>query len=210
MLRKDTVTEELITILKKLMKQQSLVDFRLAGGTALALQLGHRRSVDIDLFTSSELNKPIIKDELMSTFLGLLPEKESRWGLRYTIQGIKVELYGWNIPFIKLPIEEEGVRMAALEDIAAMKLEAIKERQEKKDFYDLAALIQKFSLKEMLDFYKIKYPDLDIRFVADALSNIDAADETPEPLILTESNWQKTKNAILEAFDQFVKQQKRK
>ncbi len=208
MLFKNTVSEDLVSALNGLMQLQSLKGFCLAGGTGLALQLGHRMSVDIDLFSSLDWDKTIIKREIQEVFLLASPERENRWGLRYTIKGIKVELYNWEIPFLKPFLIEDHIRLASLEDISSMKLEAIKERKERKDYYDLAILLSQFTFAEMISFYKTKYPYQDTRVVLDALSAVDEAERTLDPPMLIDLSWGQAKDKIRSGFNQFVTEQK--
>jgi Nucleotidyl transferase AbiEii toxin, Type IV TA system len=158
MLHIETVTPTLLNIITKICAEPFFKSFRLVGGTALSLEMGHRMSVDADFFT----NETFDKDEAIRVLLSIFPQfmvlKSSSHGFAATYQGVKMDIYTWGVPFL-LPVkEEEGIRLADIRDIAALKLEAIIQRKEEKDFRDVQALLQLFSLSELIDFFKERYP----------------------------------------------------
>ncbi|MDH6254195.1 hypothetical protein M2347_003922 [Chryseobacterium sp. H1D6B] len=159
MLYKETVSDEMWELLQKLMKDENLKDFNLVGGTALALRLGHRLSVDIDLFTTKDFNSEMMLKYFQNTYGA--KEKESRLYnntvLTY-IENIKVDIISHKYPLIN-PIEiQDGVRMISNEDIAAMKLHAIHQSGERyKDFVDMYFLLEHEPLKFYLEAYQRKY-----------------------------------------------------
>jgi len=159
MLCKETVSVEMWELLQKLMKDENLKDFNLVGGTALALRLGHRLSVDIDLFTTKDFNSEMMLKYFQNTYGA--KEKESRLYnntvLTY-IENIKVDIVSHKYTLIN-PIEiQEGVRMISNEDIAAMKLHAIHQSGERyKDFVDMYFLLEHEPLKCYLEAYQRKY-----------------------------------------------------
>ncbi len=128
----------------------------LAGGTALALHLGHRISVDLDFFTPQVFDEKTLSGELSQ-----LPEyKEDGiawrtvWG---KIANTKFSLFYYQYPLIKETIDFNGVQILSKEDIAAMKIHALEDRGAKRDFTDLYFLAKEFSLEQMLLFYDKKY-----------------------------------------------------
>lgn len=156
----ETVSKPLLECLKKLMANSAFDDFVLVGGTALSLQLGHRISVDIDLFTANDygsMNLENIKTALSNTFPyieGL--EKLNGRNLGYTvyigdsqIDNVKLDLF-YTEKFITPTIHQDGLRLASLQDIAAMKMEAIVNSKRKKDFWDVHELLDCFSLSELI------------------------------------------------------------
>lgn len=189
MLYYHTISPGTLSLLKELMSIKDLGLFRLVGGTSLSLQLGHRISVDLDFFSAK-----------MEVF-----ELQSMSGTGFTsfIHNIKCDFYNWSVPFIKEAFIKDQIRLASLEDIAAFKLDAIIRRKEKKDFWDIDALMYVFSLKDMFDFYKQKFIYNDIKIVLDALSEIDIADESEEPIIVGEKKWDEVKKNIKEKWKEF-------
>lgn len=185
------------------MSFQELNLFRLVGGTSLSLQLGHRISVDLDFFSDRSFD---INEITMLLNGGAEPfelQSISRTGFTCFIQDIKCDFYNWGVPFIKAPRLEDEIRLCSLEDISAFKLDAIIRRKEKKDFWDIEALICVFSLKELLSFYRQKYIYNDIKVVMDALSEIDIADESEEPIVVENKTWDEVKGNIKKSWKEF-------
>ncbi len=157
MLRKETVTPGTLELLKNLMAVQNLADFFLVGGTALSLQIGHRISIDIDLFSQNAFDENIL-------FAYLESEKKLRLNFldRNTIKGqiddIQVDLISHPYPLVDEIQVQEGIRLAGLKDISAMKLNAIVGSGSRlKDFVDIAFLSSYLSLEEMVGSYSYKY-----------------------------------------------------
>lgn len=153
MLFTSTVQPDTLVLLDKLMQVPELSDFLLVGGTNLSLRFGHRISVDLDLFT----NKPFDRDEVYGGVLKFLPQttlldqrKQTIW---LTINGVRVGLILHEYPYVKGVEEIDGIRFLSVEDIIPMKLEAMATRGVKKDFWDMAELLNHFSLPRMLGFY---------------------------------------------------------
>lgn len=124
MLRKETVSEATLELLKKLMKDELLKDFFLVGGTALSLQIGHRISIDLDLFTMASFDDNQMLVDLENEYKFQL-DYRSKNTLKGEIDGVKVDLITHNYPLVKPLLNVDGVRMASPDDIAAMKLNAI-------------------------------------------------------------------------------------
>ncbi len=189
-----------LTLLRSLGKLPELGPFFLVGGTALAIQIGHRRSEDLDLFTLEEFNperclsavKTLAVETL--TVVGTAPNT-----LNLVIDGVKVDLIRHNYPLIHEPCPTEFCRLASRPDIAAMKLAAITNRGSRKDFIDLYFLLREFTLPGMLDFYTAKYAGHDIFPVVRSLLYFDDADAEPEPVMLEEVPWATVKAAITRA-----------
>ncbi|MBF4470927.1 nucleotidyl transferase AbiEii/AbiGii toxin family protein [Flavobacterium sp. HJJ] len=159
MLHKETVNQEMWELLQTLMKDQMLKDYILVGGTALALRLGHRLSVDIDLFTTKDFNPQMMLQYLQRTYD--VKEKESRLHnntvLTY-IKNIKVDIVTHKYPLLHAVEQKEGIRMISNEDIGAMKLHAIHQSgQRYKDFVDMYFLLEEKPLKFYLEAYQRKY-----------------------------------------------------
>jgi len=157
MLHKETVSKEMWELLQKLMKDEKLKDFTLVGGTALSLMLGHRLSIDIDLFTTNAFDERFIFNHLADNYPVAVKNMFENT-LLLEISNIKVDIiahqYEWQTP-VKTA---ENVRLASLEDIGAMKLHAIfQDGSRIKDFVDMHFLLEHNSLKMYLEFYKKKY-----------------------------------------------------
>lgn len=197
MLQTRTVAPELMELLIKLMNEKAFSGFNLAGGTALALQLGHRNSVDIDMFGHSEI-KPTLFYDILSSF-GEIAERQSSTNIYISeINKIKIDFVNYSrFPQIDEIIEAQGIRMFTPKEIAAMKLNAISGRGNKKNFIDLYFLLKTFTLEEMIGFYREKYTDASEFMMLKSLSYFGDADLQPEPKVFTEFNWDECKNTIL-------------
>ena len=159
MLRTETVEPRTLDILRKCMKLPCLDSFTLVGGTALSLQYGHRKSVDLDFFGDvTELNTGRIKSEL-ETIGDTRLASQSSVMLGYYVYDIKVDIVKYKYKLIELPIIIDSIRMAHPLDIGAMKLAAISGRGKRKDFYDLYFLLIEYTLVQLLECNRLKFPD---------------------------------------------------
>lgn len=157
MLRKETVNDATLELLTTLMNDQLLQDFFLVGGTALALQIGHRKSIDLDLFSQKPFDPEQMLAELEPKYQFQL-NYQARNTLKGNIDGIQVDLITHNYPLVNPLLNVEGVRMASAPDIAAMKLNAISGNGTRlKDFIDVAYLSSSITLAEMIDSFGEKY-----------------------------------------------------
>ena len=159
MIYKETVSKEMWKLLQRLMEDEMLKDYILVGGTALALRLGHRLSVDIDLFTTKAFDSKMMLKYLQDNYS--VQEKGNRLHnntvLTY-IDDIKVDIVTHNYPLLNSVENIEGVRMISNEDIGAMKLHAIHQSGDRyKDFVDMYFLLEHEPLKFYLEAYQKKY-----------------------------------------------------
>ena len=192
MLHLSTVDSTTLELLKKLQSIPILHNTRLVGGTALALQIGHRKSVDLDFFAS--------EDELtmaLEQIGSLVVLKESPHIHIYQLNNVKIDVVDYQYSWIDDAVVMQGIRMASLRDIAAMKITAIIGRGTKKDFIDIAFLLQRFSINKILDFYSQKYPDGSTFMAMKSLAYFDDAEEDIMPYMLTDISWEKIKSQIL-------------
>ncbi|MBD0288702.1 MAG: nucleotidyl transferase AbiEii/AbiGii toxin family protein [Flavisolibacter sp.] len=183
--------------------------FRLAGGTSLALQKGHRISIDIDLFAGQPFDNTMVLQALEAY---LYPEKPAAvrtfpFGFFCTIQDIKTDFIFWGDSFIEEPVVEENIRMASPLEIFAMKLQAVISRKTKKDFFDIALLLQSIPLKNALEAYKKKYNEQDIAPVLKQLLYFEEADGDVDPNMLISFTWQEVKQIIMDAVQNFWKEE---
>jgi predicted nucleotidyltransferase component of viral defense system len=194
-LQQKAVSPDLWSLLIRLMSFQSLQDFYLAGGTALALRYGHRVSVDIDLFTDKPFDAVKLSEALVHEYdlSGLSVEENTILGV---IEGIKFDCMAHQYPCIGGVECIEGVRMLAVEDIAAMKLNAIANRGSQKDFWDLYELMQHYSREQLLSFFARKYPEASIWTLEKSISYFEDADLEPTPKCLKARHWAEIKSEI--------------
>ncbi|TCD01297.1 nucleotidyl transferase AbiEii/AbiGii toxin family protein [Pedobacter psychroterrae] len=190
MLRKETVSQSTLELLTTLMKDPLLEDFFLVGGTALALQIGHRLSIDIDLFSK----KPFDADQLLAEIEFRYPFQlnyQARHTLKGSIDGVQVDLITHNYPLVNDLLVVEDVRMASAEDIAAMKLNSISGNGTRlKDFIDVAYLSSSLSLSQMIDAFCEKYGNRNPAMLVKALDyhkDIDFLE--PIQMLGSKYNW---------------------
>jgi len=157
MLRQKNVVSEMIDMIKETQNESMFKEYILAGGTALTLQIGHRTSTDIDLFTIEKMNSPELVKYFKKKYENCNPVIANDEFIRLFANDIKVELVCSKEKYIKEPVVQDGIKMFGLEDISAMKLSAITGRTKARDFIDVAYLLQNYSLKNMFEFYREKY-----------------------------------------------------
>jgi hypothetical protein len=196
----DVVTPQLLRILKTLMESHAFDNFRLVGGTALSLYRGHRISVDIDLFTDAlygSIDFNAIDNFLRITYPYVDTSNYSIVGMGkpYYIGGdkndcIKLDLY-YTDDFIQDVQMIDGIRLATLEEIIAMKIDVISRGGRKKDFWDIHELMYDYSIKEMLALHEKRYPYTHDQEVIKAnLSCFTIADEDFDPICLRNNHWE--------------------
>jgi len=163
-LRTQSVERPLWNLLKDLQKSKIFSPYFLVGGTALALQLGHRVSDDIDLFTREDINKDEIIDFLNTNYFGNYQIRNSQNIIfQVSVNDIKVDFVKHNYTLIEDIKSEDGIKYLGKKDISAMKLMAVANRgNQAKDFIDIYYLLREISLKDMFEYYKQKYNQNDI------------------------------------------------
>jgi predicted nucleotidyltransferase component of viral defense system len=186
------------------MARPELAQFALVGGTNLSLRLGHRKSIDLDLFT----NAPFDTQILAATLPAVFPQTEvvslSDIMLFLYIEDIKTDMVSLPYPWLQSFDVVEEIRLASLPDIAAMKLSAIARRGVKKDFWDIAVLLDHYSLDEMLDFYRRKYTSHDIFHLLRSLVYFEDAEAQKDPDPLDNTTWKQVRKKVEVAVQRYV------
>jgi len=147
-------------------------DFYLAGGTALALYLGHRDSIDFDFFTPKDIDTEKLftrLKEIFSEFKILKIQEEKNTLAVLVDDDIKISFFSYPYELLKHTIDEENFSLASIEDIACMKLSAIIGRAANKDYIDLYFILKKFDLKEIIELAKKKFPDIEVNLILKSL-----------------------------------------
>jgi len=195
MLYYQTIDSTTLELLKRLQASPLFSNMRLVGGTSLALQIGHRKSIDIDLFGQLNVDYEILIEELRS--IGeVRPLNNSRNIHCFLINHIKVDIVNYNYPWIENPLVIDDLILAQFEDIVAMKLNAILGRGSKKDFIDLFFLLKEFTLKESINFYNQKYNDGSEFLVLKSLVYFDDANQEEMPFMFDPISWVEIKDNI--------------
>lgn len=173
MLLKGAIEADTLNLLIKLQNTKELEGFYLAGGTSLAMQLGHRKSIDLDLFTQKDFDFNELLEFLEAQFEFRM-DYSSKNTLKGSIQNIKIDLIAHKYPLVKDPVDLLNTKILSIEDIAAMKLNAITGNGTRsKDFIDIYFILKHYSLQEILDFYKIKYKTRNTLHVIKSLNYFD-------------------------------------
>lgn len=167
----------------------------MVGGTALALQIGHRVSVDIDLFGQMEADALAVSGFLNQMGRTIQIKKSANINI-YVVNYIKVDIVNYPYKWLEQAVGDSGITLAGMKDIAAMKLAAIAGRGSKKDFIDVFFLLKYFPLSEMLGFFNQKYPDGTELLVLKSLTWFEDADRDEMPLVLEDCDWKLVKHRI--------------
>lgn len=205
MLSIQTVQPDTLELLKAISAQPEVKELRLVGGTALALQYGHRQSVDLDFFGKL----PEDKDELIDVVRrvgDVTVLNRSKIILQMVVNQVKVDFVDYSrYPWIDEPILEEGFVLASDKDIAAMKINAIMGRGTRKDFIDLYVLLQHYSLAQIMDFYRQKYPEFSEYRALLSMTYFDDAEMQDMPLMFIKTPWESMKTSIIQAVEAYQK-----
>lgn len=206
-----TVTPLLLSVLKTLMAAKEFAPFRLVGGTALSLYRGHRESIDIDLFTDAEYES-IDFDSIDAYLRARYPYVDTSkdniigFGKSYFIgedrnNCVKLDIF-YTDEFIDPAVNIDGIRLASVEEIIAMKLDVISRGGRKKDFWDIHELIDDYSLDQMFSLHKKRYPyGHDKVILKNNFTQFKNADEDFDPICLREKHWEVIKMDMLDFID---------
>jgi predicted nucleotidyltransferase component of viral defense system len=179
------------------MQKEYLNSFVLVGGTALALQLGNRESIDLDMFSTADFSSNEVLSSLLNDYQ-IVVNNQLTQTLISTINHVKVDFIKFHYPFIRPFVVIDNIRMASVEDIAAMKLDAVTGRGSKKDFYDLYFLLQQFSIDDLFSFYIEKYPHQTTFHVIRSLTYFEDAEIQPNPIVFDKTiTWEIVKQKII-------------
>lgn len=203
MLSIQTVQPDTLELLKAISAQPEVKELRLVGGTALALQYGHRQSVDLDFFG----RLPEDKDELIDVVRrvgDVTVLNRSKIILQMVVNQVKVDFVDYSrYPWIDEPILGDGFVLASDKDIAAMKINAIMGRGTRKDFIDLYLLLQHYSLTQIMDFYRQKYPEFSEYRALISMTYFDDAEMQDLPLMFIKTPWESMKTSIIQAVEAY-------
>jgi predicted nucleotidyltransferase component of viral defense system len=204
MLYTKCVDPKTLELLSRLTNLPFLQDFYLVGGTALALYFGHRKSIDLDLFTNSDVDWDALNDEILTIGAWQSFHRRKRIYQGY-LESVKVDFVHY--PYLPLnPINHiEGFRLISIEDIAAMKLSAVTGRGTKKDFFDIHLLLQSLSLAEMVALFDKKFPEIGTFHVLRSLTWFEDAEKDLDPELFEEVSWYEVKAFIKMTVNAYLK-----
>jgi predicted nucleotidyltransferase component of viral defense system len=205
MLYKETVEPGTLGLLRELMAVKELEQFRLIGGTALSLLLGHRASIDLDMCTDASFDADSLFYKLSSVFPSFSVQDVKSPRLFFTyINDVKVDFVHTFEPFAFDCDVIDGIRFGSVEEIIALKLNAIAGRGAKKDFWDLHELLSHYSLDQMMEFYQKRYPNKALVMVAKSLTYFVDADLQPDPKCFKNLKWGIIKENIKREINTYI------
>lgn len=214
----ETVSSLLKETLDILMQEPLFTPFRLVGGTNLSLRFGHRISVDIDLFTDAEYRS--LDFRAFETFLSKrFPYYECTSntsivgaGKSYHIgksvnEHIKIDLM-YADPFLEQAEIIDGIRMAGVKDIIAMKMNVVSRNGRKKDFWDLHQLLHEYPLSDMFDFHAQRYNwEHNEKELLTKFTDFTEAENQPDPICLLHKDWDEIKLDLIDEADNYFRKQ---
>ena len=214
MLYYDTVNDLLRESLIKLINAETFKMFRLVGGTALSLRLGHRESIDIDLFSDAPYGSLNFKEidnylNINFSYVDHLKNIDPGLGKSYFIghsnkNTIKLDVF-YTDDFIQPEYIEDTIRMATIEEIIAMKIDVIQRGGRKKDFWDLHELFNTYDIEKMLQLHKQRYPYAhDREIILKNFINFTQADDDFNPICLMGKHWEFIKEDIIEIISAYT------
>lgn len=200
MLQQQTVPARALELLKAIQSNAFFEGTRLVGGTALAMQIGHRISIDLDFFGDFPHDHNLISQELsaMGSVVNLRNTKSIKI---YKVDDVKIDFVNYQYNWLEDAGVEQNFCLAGKKDIAAMKISAITGRGSKKYFVDVYALLNFFSLAEMMQWFIEKFPDGSLFLAQKSLIYFDDADEEKDPNMLVSYDWKKIKKRIVKEFE---------
>jgi predicted nucleotidyltransferase component of viral defense system len=207
MLHYETVLPGTFTLLKDLSKLDSFQKFSLVGGTALSLRYGHRHSEDLDFFSNENFDRQAIIEELVKIYSNQFIHQETGFkkSLFCSIKDVKVDVVYYPHLLIRPLINEDDIIFYSDEDIAAMKIQAILGRGKKKDFWDLALLLEKHGLGNIIDWHTEKFPNQMLLIsIPQTITYFDDAELSQDPICLLGLSWEDVKNKIRSAVRDYL------
>lgn len=205
MLREETVEPATLGLLKKIISLPELKEFRLVGGTALSLLYGHRKSIDLDFFTDKSFEKDKLFLELESNFGDIKPRDITRNIIQCTIQNVKVDFVSVRDPFAYPAQIIDQVPFCDIRELIALKLNALKGRGRKKDFWDIAKLLEFYSFDKLFEFYHDRYIYDDTFAVIRSMAYFNDAEDDIDPDTLDKMTWAGVKKTISKGLEVYYK-----
>ena len=209
MLRKESIDTKVLGLLYSLQEKEYLRDFFLVGGTGLALLIGHRLSLDLDLFTTKDFDAENLLEKLESDFDFSMDYIEKNTIKGFT-NGVKVDFLAHKYPLINKTLKIENLRIASIDDISAMKVNSVaNDGTRVKDFIDLFFLISEheYSIEKLLKNYEAKYIQRNAMHALKSLNYFEEVNvaDWPELLKKKEISWKAVKNRIDKACKDYIR-----
>ncbi|MDH5769123.1 MAG: nucleotidyl transferase AbiEii/AbiGii toxin family protein [Nitrospirota bacterium] len=207
-MHRECFPEEGWQVLRALKKMLSKYHAIMAGGTSLAVQIGHRISEDLDFFTNEEFHIELVISAIRKTKLPFRLISEEEGSLITEVKGIKISLLRYDYPFLDKPVIYEGIKIAGILDIASMKVIAISQRGTKRDFVDLYFILQDIPFHKIAEHMVKRFGKerLNPVSIGKSLVYFSDAESNPEPQYIkgNAQDWDKIKKFFKGHVKQFV------
>ncbi len=195
----NAVDNQLLLLIDQLATHAEVVEsFYLAGGTGLALQLGHRTSIDLDLFHEQAFST----ERYVSLLIGLGGRvmQSEEGSVHGVAAGVKVSFLQYPYPLLRPLQTVRGLHLASIEDIAAMKVVAISQRGDKKDFFDLYEILKSVSPRDLKALFLKKFgaSRINCYHILKSFLYFDDAEQQPDPLSLNGTRWEQVKGFFID------------
>lgn len=205
MLQQNAVAPTTLELLKAICAINELESFALGGGTSLALRMGHRVSIDLDFFTNTNYSTSSVFQIITKKFSSAELLFEQNQTMIFTINDIKVDFVLYPFPWLQSFNVIDGIRLLRVEDIIPMKLQAVSNRNAKKDYWDIAAMLKDYPLAEMMKIFSSKFPQIDVGFIIHSLTDFEKADTELDPDTTdNETTWDEIKIQLTNAVRQYT------
>jgi hypothetical protein len=209
MLQKESVDKAVFDLILSLQRKDYLQDFILVGGTGLALIIGHRKSMDIDLFTLKDFDAESILEKLETDFNFQMDFLE-RNTIKGSIKGVKVDFITHKYPAIGYTVEEDGIRILSMDDISAMKVNSVaNDGTRVKDFIDLYFLLadHNYDVESLLSNYTAKYSKRNALHALKSLNYFEDVDvsDWPELLRRKDTSWDEVQILLNKACELYIR-----
>jgi predicted nucleotidyltransferase component of viral defense system len=197
-MHEETIAPQTKSVLDKISGKDFQKQFYLAGGTALALHLGHRISVDLDFFTAEKFSVSHIKEELSKLGNFEVTSEDADGTLNGILDGVSVSFFKYSYKNIYPTVPFGGIFLADEKDISAMKIDAVASRGSRKDFTDIYFLLQKYHLSELINFFETRYKTIHYNklHILKSLCYFENAENDPFPIMLKNVSWEEIKRTI--------------
>lgn len=205
-MRKEAISQTTLAVWQKIAANPLAENFYLAGGTALAVQLGHRQSIDLDFFSDKDWSGEEVKRQLSS--LGKFEVvSEAAGTLHGLLDGVRVSFLRYHYDLLFPPATFAALKLADERDIAAMKISAISSRGGKKDFIDLFFLLKKYDLPDLVGFFEKKFQGIGYNklHIFKSLTYFEEAENEPTPMMLKKVAWREVKEEIRDKVNEFLR-----
>lgn len=193
----ESIDKRTKLVFEKIAKSGIISQFYLAGGTGLALHLGHRNSIDFDFFSNEKFSNSELKNGLAKlgdyTLSG-----EDEGTLHGVLDEVKISFFYYKYNQLYPFSDFEGIKIADERDIAAMKIDSISSRGNKRDFIDLYFLLEKYPLEEIISFFELKFSGITYNklHILKSIVFFDNAEGDPMPMMLKKVDWEEVKRKI--------------